>query len=72
MRFRSISTLECHSYWQTGEPRDKAGAYGIQGLGAVFVAGLEGSYSGVVGLPLEQTAELLGLFNIPVWQTLEP
>ncbi|MGB1244479.1 MAG: Maf family protein [Porticoccaceae bacterium] len=72
VRFRSISTRECHSYWQTGEPRDKAGAYGIQGLGAVFVAGLEGSYSGVVGLPLEQTAELLGLFNIPVWQTLEP
>jgi septum formation protein len=41
-------------------------------MGAVFVADIEGSYSGVVGLPLAQTAELLNLFKIPVWQTLEP
>jgi septum formation protein len=66
VRFRSISLQECLNYWQTGEPIDKAGAYGIQGLGAVFVAGIEGSYSGVVGLPLEQTAELLNLFDIVV------
>ncbi|MBT7259175.1 MAG: septum formation inhibitor Maf [Porticoccaceae bacterium] len=72
VRFRSISSPECLSYWQTGEPIDKAGAYGIQGMGAVFVADIEGSYSGVVGLPLAQTAELLNLFKIPVWQTLEP
>jgi septum formation protein len=72
VRFRSISLQECLNYWQTGEPIDKAGAYGIQGLGAVFVAGIDGSYSGVVGLPLEQTAELLNLFDIPVWQALAP
>jgi len=70
VRFRPISPEECLCYWETGEPQDKAGAYGIQGMGAVFVAHIEGSYSGVVGLPLTQTAELLGLFNIPVWRPL--
>lgn len=57
--FRRISEAEARSYWQTGEPRDKAGSYGIQGLGAVFVERIEGSYSGVVGLPLFDTANLL-------------
>jgi len=71
VRFRSISADECERYWLTGEPRDKAGAYGIQGMGAVFVTSIEGSYSGVVGLPLTQTAELLNLFDIPVWQAFE-
>ena len=70
VRFRSITEQEAAAYWASGEPRDKAGGYGIQGLGAVFVAGLEGSYSAVVGLPLCETAELLGHFGIPCWQTL--
>ena len=50
--FRTISPQDCLKYWQTGEPEGKAGAYAIQGFGATFVAHLEGSYSGVVGLPL--------------------
>ncbi|MFJ4196676.1 Maf family protein [Pseudomonas sp. NPDC089534] len=70
VRFRSIGQAEAVAYWASGEPRDKAGGYGIQGLGAVFVAGLDGSYSAVVGLPLCETAELLGHFGIPCWQTL--
>ncbi|ALI06580.1 MULTISPECIES: nucleoside triphosphate pyrophosphatase [Pseudomonas] len=70
VRFRPITEQEALAYWASGEPRDKAGSYGIQGLGAVFVAGLEGSYSAVVGLPLCETAELLGHFGIPCWQTL--
>ncbi|MBV4460319.1 Maf-like protein [Pseudomonas sp. COR58] len=70
VRFRAIGQTEAVAYWASGEPRDKAGGYGIQGLGAVFVAGLDGSYSAVVGLPLCETAELLGHFGIPCWQTL--
>ena len=69
VRFRSISVAEASAYWESGDPRDKAGGYGIQGLGAVFVSGLNGSYSAVVGLPLCETAELLGHFGIPCWQT---
>lgn len=59
VRFRPLTLAECAAYWQTGEPADKAGAYAIQGRGAVFIARLEGSYSGVMGLPLYETAELL-------------
>ncbi|MCX7078726.1 MAG: Maf family protein [Pseudomonas sp.] len=70
VRFRSISRQEAAAYWASGEPQDKAGGYGIQGLGAVFVAGLNGSYSAVVGLPVCETAELLGHFGIPCWQNL--
>ncbi|TBN44550.1 nucleoside triphosphate pyrophosphatase [Pseudomonas sp. BGI-2] len=70
VRFRNIARDEAAAYWASGEPRDKAGGYGIQGLGAVFVAQLIGSYSAVVGLPLCETAELLGHFGIPCWQTL--
>ncbi|PKA69303.1 septum formation protein [Pseudomonas baetica] len=70
VRFRPISREEAQAYWASGEPRDKAGGYGIQGLGAVFVAGLNGSYSAVVGLPLCETAELLSDFGIPCWQNL--
>jgi septum formation protein len=70
VRFRNISPEEAAAYWVSGEPRDKAGGYGIQGLGAVFVVQLNGSYSAVVGLPLCETAELLGHFGIPCWQTL--
>jgi septum formation protein len=57
--FRSIAAAEALAYWETGEPNDKAGAYAIQGLGAIFIADLRGSYSGVMGLPLFETAELL-------------
>lgn len=67
--FRAISAAEAESYWHTGEPRGKAGGYAIQGLGAVFVNSLNGSYSGVMGLPLYETAGLLQEFGVPVWET---
>lgn len=57
--FRAISAAEAGAYWDSGEPADKAGSYAIQGRGAMFVERLEGSYSGVVGLPLYETAQLL-------------
>lgn len=57
--FRDISRDEAHAYWQSGEPRDKAGAYAVQGLGGAFVERIEGSYSGVVGLPVFETLQLL-------------
>ncbi|NEX21408.1 septum formation inhibitor Maf [Thiorhodococcus mannitoliphagus] len=57
--FRPISEAEMRRYWQTGEPCDKAGGYAIQGLGALFVTHLRGSYSGVMGLPLCETGQLL-------------
>lgn len=66
--FRTLSEAEAAAYWRTGEPADKAGAYGIQGFGAVFVARIEGSYTGVVGLPLFETAQLLEQAGVPVWQ----
>jgi septum formation protein len=66
--FRALSVEECELYWATGEPAGKAGAYAIQGLGAVFVTRLEGSYSGVMGLPLAETAALLADAGIPDWQ----
>lgn len=71
VRFRKVSPAEAQAYWATGEPRDKAGGYAIQGLAAIFVEGLQGSYSGVVGLPLSETADLLGRFGITCWQSLE-
>ncbi|HHH35236.1 MAG TPA: septum formation inhibitor Maf [Gammaproteobacteria bacterium] len=57
--FRRLSADEMRAYWDTGEPRDKAGGYAVQGRGAAFIRRLEGSYSGVMGLPLYETAELL-------------
>jgi nucleoside triphosphate pyrophosphatase len=57
--FRPIDAAEASAYWNTGEPRDKAGAYAIQGYAAIFIADLRGSYSGVMGLPLFETAQLL-------------
>jgi septum formation protein len=66
--FRTIGSDEAAAYWDTGEPRDKAGAYAIQGRAAVFVAELRGSYSGVMGLPLFETAELLRAAGIAYWQ----
>lgn len=70
VRFRDISVEEATTYWHSGEPQDKAGGYAIQGLGSVFVAGLNGSYSAVVGLPVCETAQLLHQFGIPCWQNL--
>ena len=57
--FRHISEQEAKNYWLTGEPKDKAGSYAIQGKAAVFVTHLIGSYSGVVGLPLNELSQLL-------------
>lgn len=62
--FGTISLDEAQHYWASGEPADKAGAYGIQGLGAQFVKEIRGSYSGVVGLPLYETARLLKQMGI--------
>jgi septum formation protein len=59
VRLRAISAAERERYWASGEPQDKAGGYAIQGRAAIFVTRLCGSYSGVVGLPLYETAELL-------------
>lgn len=67
VRFRAVSPAEAAAYWASGEPRDKAGGYAIQGRGAVFVVGLEGSFSGVVGLPLAETAALLQAAGLPLW-----
>ena len=68
--FRQLQPAEIAAYWASGEPRDKAGSYAIQGLAAIFVSQLQGSYSAVVGLPLCETAELLAEFAIPCWQSL--
>ena len=57
--FRVLTRAQCVAYWNSGEPCDKAGAYAIQGRAGMFVRHLEGSYSGVMGLPLYETAELL-------------
>lgn len=66
--FRVIEVAQAQAYWETGEPQGKAGAYAIQGLGAVFIEQISGSYSGVMGLPLYETAQLLAEFGIPVLQ----
>jgi len=67
VRFRNIERAEIEAYWDTGEPHDKAGGYAIQGYGAAFVAALSGSYSGVMGLPLFETVELLREAGIRYW-----
>lgn len=59
VRFCALSAADIEAYVASKEPMDKAGSYGIQGLGGCFVAAIEGSYSGVVGLPLVETRELL-------------
>lgn len=65
--FRQISETEIDAYLQTGEGRDKAGGYGIQGIGSIFASSIEGSYSAVVGLPLAETEALLRMLNIDTW-----
>lgn len=66
VRFRRLSAEEIAAYVATGEPLDKAGAYGIQGRAAAFIKRIDGSYSGVMGLPLFETAQLLNKFGMQI------
>ena len=66
VRFKELSEQEIAAYIASGEPLDKAGAYGIQGIGGVFVAHLSGSFSGVMGLPVFETVQLLRQLGAPV------
>ena len=66
--FRPIDECECRRYWASGEPRDKAGGYAVQGLAAVFVERLEGSFSGVMGLPLFEAGRLLAAAGVVTWR----
>ncbi len=65
--FKPLSMIEIQRYCQTQEPMGKAGSYAIQGYAAAFISEISGSYSGIVGLPLFETAELLSQINIPVF-----
>lgn len=67
VRFRSTTPAERLAYCETLEPLDKAGAYGVQGKGAVFIEHIAGSYSAVMGLPLKDTADLLHEVGLPHW-----
>ena len=62
--FRKISQDEMIRYWETGEPQDKAGSYAVQGIAAMFIERIEGSYSGIMGLPLFETMQLLNDLGI--------
>ncbi len=70
--FCPISTAQAKQYWQTGEPRDKAGSYGIQGIGGIFAERIDGSYSCVVGLPLAPLTQLLAEVGMDVWGLRDP
>ncbi|MDE0349526.1 MAG: Maf family protein [Gammaproteobacteria bacterium] len=65
--FRSIDPAEAAAYWRTGEPADKAGGYGMQGMGGVFVSRIDGSPGAVVGLPLRETHDVLRSFGVSCW-----
>ncbi|MFG1497217.1 Maf family protein [Saccharospirillum sp. HFRX-1] len=65
--FAELQPQAIRAYWDSGEPQDKAGGYSVQGLGAVFIKRIEGSYSAIVGLPLRETAQLLTSRGIKVW-----
>ena len=69
VKFRDITPEEMSLYWNTGEAKDKAGGYAIQGFAAVFVEQISGSYSNVVGLPLMETASLLRDAGVEIWKT---
>jgi len=71
VRFKVLSEQEIEAYWQSEEPIGKAGAYAIQGLGGMFVTALVGSYSGVVGLPIFETSQLLNKFGVRTGLQLE-
>ncbi len=64
--FRKLTLAEIATYWETGEPCDKAGGYAIQGLGSIFIEKIHGSFSGVMGLPLFETAQLLAQHGIQI------
>lgn len=66
--FMPLQARQIEAYWETGEPQDKAGGYGIQGKGGIFVSSINGSFSAVVGLPLHETAKLLVRAGMPLWQ----
>ncbi|MHB1246852.1 MAG: Maf family protein [Sulfuriferula sp.] len=68
VKFKPLSEREIHAYAVSGEPFDKAGGYAIQGRAATFIEHLEGSYSGVMGLPLFETAQLLQRFNLKLFE----
>lgn len=67
VEFRAIPHDQMRAYWASGEPQGKAGGYAIQGLGAVFVSNIVGSYTGVMGLPLFETAQVLRQHGVAVW-----
>lgn len=67
VRFAPLSAEDIAAYIATGEPFGKAGAYAVQGRGAAFIESLAGSYSGVMGLPLHETWQLLRNFGVPAW-----
>ena len=64
--FRHLDQTEIESYWETGEPADKAGAYAVQGQAAVFISRINGSFSGIMGLPLFETAQLFTQAGIKI------
>lgn len=66
--FRAIDPVEAAAYWRTGEPADKAGGYGIQGIGSIFAKSITGSYSAIVGLPLTETEQMLRRFGVDTWR----
>lgn len=67
VRFKVLTDALIRAYWRTGEPVDKAGAYGIQGKGALFVHDIQGSYTCVVGLAIEPLSDMLAEFGVAMW-----
>lgn len=72
VRFVPIDRRLAEAYWETGEGADKAGGYGIQGIGGILAASITGSYSAVVGLPLPETERLLSRFGMDTWRCRQP
>ena len=65
--FRSITVREAKAYWATGEPRDKAGSYALQGFGGIFVQSIEGSHSSIIGLPMAKPSNFLNQAGFDTW-----
>ncbi len=68
VHFRNLKSGEASRYWDTGEPFDKAGSYGLQRVGGVFVEKVIGSYSAVIGLSLGEAEGLLSSFGVDTWR----